>query len=556
MPKGIQNKIDTIRRNFLWGKNKLHLTNWHTVTRTKQQGGLGITSLEHRNLSMFGKNWWHVKTNKACKWLKVLKSKYGHDLSKWTNQQNRNTKSMFITSMTYLSNHICTKGLFDNNNYKWQSHTGNCIMFWEDAWALDTPLSTTYPRNYRLSRYKFVSISNMIHIWEQTTSPQELWHKELHTLEEIEAQGIYDILQNHRTTTGEDVLIWKHNNKAYNTADMYRLINTNNSFSISRWSFLWDLKVPPKIRIFVWKLCNKILPTKHFLARRLTNYNIHPYCTQCNTENENVKHIFKDCRVAKQCWRFLENWRVSVDMQNNTEDWLWRSYMVANKLPYKEHWQVTLSAMLWTLWTSRNEFIFQNKINTQSQLEFLISHRSYLWCSNNGLIHIDSENNWRSNPVRTTKLWYTFMIKELTYNWDYFAFVDGSWATSGGMIKSGVGGYIKTKNNNRQFIFSGPTRALTPLQAETNALLVVLREIHSNISRDNRVVVYTDAHNLYHNIQLYRAGRIRGVPFAENIDMDLYNFINIEHINRLHNRGADYLAKTGAHKPNIIMGWT
>lgn len=53
MPVGIRNKIDMIRRKFLWGADKMHLLSWHRVLLDKKHRGLGITNLEHRNLDMF-----------------------------------------------------------------------------------------------------------------------------------------------------------------------------------------------------------------------------------------------------------------------------------------------------------------------------------------------------------------------------------------------------------------------------------------------------------------------------------------------------------------------
>lgn len=119
MPKGIQKQIDRIRRNFLWERNKIHLTNWSTVTRNKQQGGLGVTNLknlEQRNLVMLGKNWWHVKTNKDTIFLKVLKVKYGIDHNKLVMEHNGKANSTFMVNLDYLRNHNSIAWLFDNNN--------------------------------------------------------------------------------------------------------------------------------------------------------------------------------------------------------------------------------------------------------------------------------------------------------------------------------------------------------------------------------------------------------------------------------------------------------
>lgn len=117
MPKCIKRRLDIIRRNFLWGNNKIRLANWRTVTSKKQSGGLGVTNLEYRNIYMLGKYWWHVKDNKNSIGISFLKSKYGQDYNNWTSQSSSSVQSTFIKNMSYLQSHPNTACLFDNNNF-------------------------------------------------------------------------------------------------------------------------------------------------------------------------------------------------------------------------------------------------------------------------------------------------------------------------------------------------------------------------------------------------------------------------------------------------------
>lgn len=57
LPKWVLNRIDVIRRRFLWGKGKeskrgVSLLNWELVCTPKKYGGLGAVNLELRNLSL------------------------------------------------------------------------------------------------------------------------------------------------------------------------------------------------------------------------------------------------------------------------------------------------------------------------------------------------------------------------------------------------------------------------------------------------------------------------------------------------------------------------
>lgn len=62
MPVSVSEKLDKIRRSFLWGecsdkesKRKIHMLSWNKVVKKKSSGGLGLSSIQYRNASMLGK---------------------------------------------------------------------------------------------------------------------------------------------------------------------------------------------------------------------------------------------------------------------------------------------------------------------------------------------------------------------------------------------------------------------------------------------------------------------------------------------------------------------
>ena len=72
IPVGILKEIDFIRRNFFWGKGnlqenhkkKMHLLCWDAICKPKWKGGLGVQSLQRRNLAMLCKWLWKFKTDR------------------------------------------------------------------------------------------------------------------------------------------------------------------------------------------------------------------------------------------------------------------------------------------------------------------------------------------------------------------------------------------------------------------------------------------------------------------------------------------------------------
>ena len=64
------------------------------------------------------------------------------------------------------------------------------------------------------------------------------------------------------------------------------------------WKKIWQLKIPPKIRIFTWKACVSVLPTMLNLRKRgVTTDGICPICGQ---EAEFVYHALLRCNIAKE----------------------------------------------------------------------------------------------------------------------------------------------------------------------------------------------------------------------------------------------------------------
>lgn len=80
LPKACLNQIQKLQRNFIWGDNesgsKHHAIGWDDITRSKQEGGLGLQMLDD-----MVQNWdrlddyciWHIGDKK---WVRVQKDNW------------------------------------------------------------------------------------------------------------------------------------------------------------------------------------------------------------------------------------------------------------------------------------------------------------------------------------------------------------------------------------------------------------------------------------------------------------------------------------------------
>lgn len=63
------------------------------------------------------------------------------------------------------------------------------------------------------------------------------------------------------------------------------------------WTRIWKLSVPPKVRVFWWRVVNGFLPTRGVLHRR--HVEPIPFCEVCGADDESIKHALLDCTMAR-----------------------------------------------------------------------------------------------------------------------------------------------------------------------------------------------------------------------------------------------------------------
>jgi ribonuclease HI len=70
------------------------------------------------------------------------------------------------------------------------------------------------------------------------------------------------------------------------------------------WDKVWKLDVPPKVKVFYWRVLHEFLPTKSILNHR----HIEPtaFCDMCGAEKETIKHVLTECTMALQFWQEIK----------------------------------------------------------------------------------------------------------------------------------------------------------------------------------------------------------------------------------------------------------
>lgn len=73
---------------------------------------------------------------------------------------------------------------------------------------------------------------------------------------------------------------------------------------INLWRSIWGLRVPNKVKNFLWRVCHEAIPTKSNLKRR--HIIINSLCEQCWNEDETPLHALWSCCELSSVWSLSE----------------------------------------------------------------------------------------------------------------------------------------------------------------------------------------------------------------------------------------------------------
>ena len=151
----MKQRLDKIRRDFLWEGNKdhkIHLVKWAKVTLPKQYRGLGIKDLALHNKCMLLKWHWRYNQEATGLWKEVIQAKCGGDSHRCSNKVSTS----------------CATGVWRDIRKLWETFfsdaslmvgNGEHIQFWKDIWLGDIPLMNDFPNIFQIASHPNSTIS-------------------------------------------------------------------------------------------------------------------------------------------------------------------------------------------------------------------------------------------------------------------------------------------------------------------------------------------------------------------------------------------------------------
>ena len=200
---------------------------------------------------------------------------------------------------------------------------------------------------------------------------QELhvWRSEfiMNIFEKEDAEAICKIQLSQRYV--EDLIIWLHHKKGlFTVKSAYKVtkevMRGGNVAESSRgcvgkriWTTLWKLRIPNKIKVFGWRACNDILPTKlNLTKRRIIDDAVCPICMRFL---ESAIHVLWECDAAQDVW--AGSLKILQKGVSGMIDVLHLMEYLLDRVESEELEVVLVQA--WLIWNQRNRFIHGGKFH-------------------------------------------------------------------------------------------------------------------------------------------------------------------------------------------------
>ena len=358
-PSSLCKEMDAMVTKFWWGQmkgeNRIHWVSREMLGRAKQDGGLGLRNFEAFNDALLAKQCWRIINEPNSLWARVLKARYFPKVSFL--DANLGGRASWAWSSLLAGRDLLLKGAH------WQIMSGKGVRVWVDRWLPETPVGRPVPLGTaQVSRN--LSVNSLI--CPDSGDWDIDFLKPFLTTEAFNA-----ILETHIGDNALlDRLVWPFDKRGvysvksgYHWAHMHAqpLGNRPNSIPSEIWKFIWQLKIPPKLRCFLWKTLNGALATMANLYQRRSSSS--PLCPICGVGNETITHLLLQCSWVRGIWfggclNFRSN-------QLDASSWAcWLSQMFVSVRGSKEvsrHIFFYISFTCWHIWIARCNFLFNHQ---------------------------------------------------------------------------------------------------------------------------------------------------------------------------------------------------
>ncbi|KAL5775011.1 hypothetical protein ACOSP7_012568 [Xanthoceras sorbifolium] len=339
LPSVLCNELCSMIMGFWWGASDGHKKiSWvarDKLCSPKIHGGLGFKDLSLFNQALLGKQAWRIVMNKDSLVSRVLKTKYFRQ------------EDFLSVSLKQGSSHLWRSLVWGRSllfkGIRWRVGNGKDIRAFQDPWI---PRASTF-RPFSIAPVEDFKVASLIspssHSWD------------LAKLDQVFVAVDRDSIMEIPLSLGDcaDSLIW-HFDKTGEYSEKLSLSGSSSSPDSKWWLALWNLNIPPKIKIFIWRVCHNAIPSLcNLCSRKIV---VDPCCSRCGDAPESSAHALFWCSSVRPIWESSVFWDV-LNLQRHIScfDLILWVFVRAKRAEFEEFCMI-----LWGVWSDRNA-VFHSK---------------------------------------------------------------------------------------------------------------------------------------------------------------------------------------------------
>jgi hypothetical protein len=320
------------------------MARWGIMASPKNVGGAGFTDTRVKNTCLLAK--WLIKLERGDNTLccELLRKKYLGEKSIYS--YKKKSGSQFWKGVLSTRDEAA-RGLI------YIVGDGKKARFWLDVWLGNCALSISFPNLFDICNQKEWSVFKTLHNGNVNLT----FRRNFDAVHSQEWQDLSEMLEGMELTNVPDSIRWCLDKKGvYTIKSLYNEIffpGFENKWMLC----IWTARIPLKVKIFLWQVCNDKIQSAEQLKRR--NWEGPIECKMCG-QVESAEHIFVDCVLAKYGWSFFRDVLEWTDTPNSLEDLSCK--LVEGNKRENANFAYIFGCLAWTLWLMRNDLIFNNYV--------------------------------------------------------------------------------------------------------------------------------------------------------------------------------------------------
>ncbi|KAL5774402.1 hypothetical protein ACOSP7_011959 [Xanthoceras sorbifolium] len=249
----------------------------------KNKGGLGVKHMKDLSQSLLAKASWRLMQDDDNLWCRMIRCKHlkGRHLS--DSLKDKINSYCVWKGITHGAKCVL-RGLL------WRVGNGRNINFWLDNWLPNVGVLPPHA----LDELNQVQLNRkMCHflnegVWKINLLCEWLPFDIVNCIVSIPAG---------KDSSERDKYIWGHSKSGC----FYSLIHNNHEADLWKLRFIWNIKVPPKILMFLWVLLHGNTMTNAQRCIRCTSNNAN--CPRCVVASEDLNNLFRGCPAPTFIWK-------------------------------------------------------------------------------------------------------------------------------------------------------------------------------------------------------------------------------------------------------------